>query len=153
MYFFVPYNISPIQQGIQAGHVALEYAHAHGSSKLFKEFVLNHKTWIILNGGTTRFDEVDPGTMQQTLEQIKSYNANHPNDNIDYAMFIEPDLNNALSGICFICDERVWDYESYPTPEQFDPMEEFSSYEEWLDFVGGERNLFLREIIRTKKLA
>ena len=53
LYFFVPYNISPIQQAIQAGHAALEYAFKYGNTEEFIDFVTNHKTWIILNGGTT----------------------------------------------------------------------------------------------------
>ena len=31
MYFFVPYNISPIQKSIQAGHAALEYAYKNSN--------------------------------------------------------------------------------------------------------------------------
>lgn len=54
MYFFVPYNISEIQKGIQAGHSALEYALKYGRTKEFLDFVENHKTWVILSGGTTR---------------------------------------------------------------------------------------------------
>jgi hypothetical protein len=53
MYFFVPYNISPIQQAIQAGHAALEYADKYASDEIFIKFVREHKTWVILNGGTT----------------------------------------------------------------------------------------------------
>ena len=52
MYFFVPYNISPIQQAIQAGHAALEYAWKFFEKNDYKAF-MQDKTWIILNGGTT----------------------------------------------------------------------------------------------------
>jgi hypothetical protein len=53
MYFFVPNNISDIQKSIQAGHAALEYAYHYGDTKLFDDFITKHKTWVILNGGTT----------------------------------------------------------------------------------------------------
>ncbi len=33
MYFFVPYNISEIQKGIQAGHAALQYANLCGHTR------------------------------------------------------------------------------------------------------------------------
>ena len=62
MYFFVPYNISPIQQAIQAGHAAVEYARLHGHTWLFKDFATNHKTWIILDGGTTNNKLAEGGT-------------------------------------------------------------------------------------------
>jgi len=44
MYFLVPYNISPIQQAIQAGHAALEYALKYGEDPDFLDFVEYHKT-------------------------------------------------------------------------------------------------------------
>ena len=31
--------------------------------------------------------------------------------------------------------------------------EEFESYEQWVEFIGGKRNIFLRELIKDKKLA
>ena len=52
MYFFVPYNILDIQKGIQAGHVVEQYAAKHKSAA-YDDYVENHKTWIILNGGPT----------------------------------------------------------------------------------------------------
>ena len=56
LYFFVPYNISPIQQAIQAGHAALEYAYKFGNTSDYIDFMINDKTWVILNGGTTNDD-------------------------------------------------------------------------------------------------
>lgn len=56
MYFFVPCNISEIQKGIQAGHAALEYAFLYGDTDEYKSFIVNDKTWIILNGGTEKWE-------------------------------------------------------------------------------------------------
>lgn len=179
MYFFVPYNISPIQQAIQAGHAALEYAHKYGDTELFKEFVVRHKTWVILDGGTTNaqrdFEGISQGTLNQIGDQLM--------DNlIDTAWFHEPDLNDALTALCFIADERVfnkkdypdiWDYivdiKMYPDAKAEMPAENYimiksqsieklqemfpEYYKEWVRFVGGVKNVFLRELLKDKKLA
>jgi hypothetical protein len=68
MYFFVPYNISEIQKGIQAGHAALRYARQFSADNPdVWNFVDNYETWIILNGGTTNnerdFEDVPLGTL------------------------------------------------------------------------------------------
>lgn len=181
MYFFVPYNISPIQQAIQAGHAALEYARRFGNSELFRDFVNDHKTWIILNGGTTNdqrdFEGIAQGSLNQIGDQLQD-------NNIDFSYFHEPDLNDALTALCVIVDERVFNYKDYPdfvnwlldikmTPEgkteagknnpelwvrlrlypdlQQEMFPEY--YKEWVRFMGGLKNVFLRELIRDKKLA
>ena len=181
MYFFVPYNISPIQQAIQAGHAALEYAHKFGKSELFINFINKWKTWIILNGGTTNskrdFEGISQGTLNQIGDELLK-------NKIAFAYFEEPDLNDALTAVCFICDERVFNYEDYPDfinwlldikmlPEAKEEanknnpdlwvrlklypdlqQEMFPEYyQEWIEFLGGEENIFLRELIRNKKLA
>lgn len=143
MYFFVPYNISEIQKGIQAGHAAIQYVVEHGHSKEFRDFYINSKTWIILNGGTTRYSQEDCGSMNQIAESLFD-------NGIPYTLFQEPDLNNALSAICFLADERVWDKEKYPDFEDYDGELE---YQEWFDSVGGEKNVFLRELLKDKHLA
>lgn len=119
MYFLVPYNISPIQQAIQAGHAALEYANNFGNTKLFKDFVENHKTWIILNGGTTnnKFElgtGKSLGTLNQCVQDILNFNQENPNIKINFSTFQEPDLNDALTSICLIVDERVFNKDEYP---------------------------------------
>jgi hypothetical protein len=182
MYFFVPYNISPIQQAIQAGHAALEYARKFGASELFRDFVNDHKTWIILNGGTTNdqrdFDGIAQGSLNQIGDQLQD-------NDIDFSFFHEPDLNDALTALCVIVDERVFNREEYPdfidwllnvkmlepakdealknNPDlwvklKLKPLEEVQEmfpeyYKEWVRFLGGVKNVLLRELIRDKKLA
>lgn len=107
LYFFVPYNISDIQKGIQAGHAALEYANLYYQYLDYIDFVNNNKTWIILNGGTTNSSIENTGTLDQIQTDLF-------NNGIRYAHFYEPDLNNALTAVCFLADERVWDKEKYP---------------------------------------
>lgn len=181
MYFFVPYNLSPIQQAIQAGHAAQQYDHKYRYVELLTEFIENHKTWIILNGGTTNsirdFDGVSQGTLNQIGDELLE-------NEIDFAYFKEPDLENALTAVCFICDERVWNYEDYPdfvtwlmdikmtdvgkeeanknNPELWVRLRLYPDlqqqmfpeyYLEWIEFMGGHKNVFLRELIRNKKRA
>lgn len=187
MYFFVPYNISPIQQAIQAGHAALEYAWKFPVTSAYIDFMKNDKTWIILNGGTTNdslIKESDDGfavvwTPAGTLNRIEF---DLDLNKIPYSKFQEPDLNNALTAVCFLADERVWDYETYfefydwllevkmnpefkysldlknPQIRRYSPEKQKELfpefYDQWVkEVLGGEKNEFLRNLIRGKKLA
>ena len=119
MYFLVPYNISPIQQAIQAGHAALEYARKYSDDEDFIDFADNHKTWIILNGGTTNDTQIPEtgyykGSMDNYFGELCSWMVEHPKDIIKFSYFYEPDLNDALTAICLIVDERVFNREDYP---------------------------------------
>jgi hypothetical protein len=182
MYFFVPYNISEIQKGIQCGHAALRYARQFSpNNPEVWDFVDNHETWIILNGGTTNdqrdFNGIPLGTLNQIGDDL---NENH----MEFSYFMEPDLNNALTSLCFICDERVFNRKDYPdfvdwlldikmtdegkeeahknNPELWVRLRLYPEtqqemfpdyYKEWVRFVGGVKNVFLRELIQDKKLA
>ena len=61
MYGMVPYNISPIQQGIQFGHAVVDYGqrmkylgeHNQSLNTQYNDWADNYKTFIILSGGTT----------------------------------------------------------------------------------------------------
>lgn len=177
MYFFVPYNISPIQQGIQAGHAlgrhCLKYGRYNPNHIVWK-FLEKWETFVILNGGTTNdkrdFEAIPAGSLNVIGDQLLEHD-------FEFAYMIEPDLNNALTAISFICDERVFNYKDYPDfldwvfknylydepadrvikLKMMEPLElafMFSSYyKEWLEFLGGDKNLFLRDLIRGKKKA
>jgi hypothetical protein len=173
LYVFVPYNVSDIQKGIQAGHVALEYANLYGNTDAYQSFIKHDKTWIVLNGGTTRgetFSRLYPDGLGSLDEISKSLSE----EGIPHAKFFEPDLNFALTGVCFLADERVWDYKSYPDFEDVyweavlykhfsagrtltrqELIEKYSKqYSAWVDeYMGCDENVFLRELIRDKKLA
>lgn len=152
MYFFTIYQLSGIQAGIQCGHAALEYAKTYGDTELFKNFVENHKTWIILNGGTTNSSRDFKGEVSGSLNKICDTLSDH---DIKYSVFCEPDLENALTAVCFIADERVYNYEKYPDYEDAvkNNMWGGINYKDWVNFMGGDKNVFLRELIKGKKLA
>jgi hypothetical protein len=175
MYFFVPYNISGRQMGIQAGHAALRYARKFAAEyPEVWDFVDNHETFIILNGGTTNderdFEDKAIGTMNQYADMLID-------NDIRFSYFQEPDLNHALSALCFLCDERVFNKKDYPNFVDWlinkygitddalavvklrtDSMEilmteRADDYKEWVRLMGGVKNVFLRELTEGKKLA
>ena len=172
-YYFVPYNISDKQKGIQAGHAGWRYARRFSADNPeVWDFVDNHETTIILDGGTTNsrrdFDGIALGTLNQIADSLLE-------NDIPFAHFEEPDLNDALTALCFLADERVFNREDYPNfvdyvikkqgsegseyvqikiKPQEELMEIYSDYyKEWVRLIGGVKNVFLRELIKDKKLA
>lgn len=179
MYFFINYQLTGIQKGIQCGHSALEYADKYGSDEEYIIFVREFKTWIILDGGTTNerrdFDGLAFGSLNQIADNLLK-------NDIKFAYFLEPDLNDALTAVCFLADERVFNRKDYPdfldyifdvkmypeakaaTPEQNYVMLKMQSmerlqemfpeyYKEWVRFIGGVKNVFLRDLLKDKKKA
>lgn len=134
MYGLVPYNISPIQQAIQFGHAVVEYGqmiknkgpvgsgiyswYTRDNEGVYNDWANNWKTFIILNGGTSNHstnrysNEEYVGTMEQNLKSLEE-------NGVDLATFYEPDLNDMLSAIVFIVDERVFNKKDYPNFEDW----------------------------------
>ena len=163
MYFMVPYNISGRQAGIQALHAVVEYQqNVRGMGKvedLYNLWATKWKTVIVCNGGTTNNDPQDMwyGTMQQKRDQLSEMG-------IPYSEFHEPDMNNAMSAVAFLVDERVFLDELYPNyvdmptpwkdkPRGYRPKEEevakweaenAKNREKWVEKIGGPKNDFLR---------
>ena len=113
MYGFVPYNLSDIQKGIQFGHAVVEYQLKYGKDQNYLNFAKYDKTFIILNGGTTNDISGTLNALQNDLKSLK----------VKFATFREPDLNNALTGIVFLLDEKVWNREKYVYTAEECPFE------------------------------
>ena len=183
MYGFVPYNISEIQKSIQFGHAIVEYGqmvkrnlNETNISEIYDDWADNWKTFIILNGGTSNHvDSEYVGSMEGILEELKS-------NDVTLATFNEPDLNDMLSAITFIIDERVFNRKNYPdfgdwimenhfsylknnmlTGNKIERMRkegyflsgnttEKKLYSDWVDLVGGEKNVFLRDFLNPNKV-
>jgi hypothetical protein len=153
MYGLVPYNINPIQQGIQFGHAVVEYGRNCDGIKnmqaLYNEWADNWKTFIILNGGTTNTktsieDGMPFGSLNKHLLTLHDIG-------IPVATFYEPDLGDQLTAIVFIVDERVFNKAKYPDFVYLDPGEP-----DWLDELPeeeAERIIRLREFLSTFRLA
>lgn len=164
MYFFTIYQLTGIQAGIQCGHAALEYSRVYKDSEIFINFADNWKTWIILNGGTTNYEIDEEGVSMGSLNQIGD---SLSENDIDFSFFREPDLNYSLTALCFICDERVFNKKDYPDFRDYskdtyiiNPTDSDESliishpneYKEWIRLVGGMKNVFLRDLLKDKKL-
>lgn len=161
MYGLVPYNISEIQKGIQFGHAVVEYTQKYFKDGDYQEWANNHKTFIILNGGTS-------STMSENIIKLNE-------EGIKNAHFIEPDLNDMKSAVVFLVDSRVYDRENYldfyeyctkikgrtlpPRKELGDDfikmVKEMNTpdYNDWVEYIGGEKNVFLREYLKDFRLA
>lgn len=186
----VPYNISPIQQAIQFGHAVVEYGqnmkrlgeHNQSLNKQYDDWADNWKTFIILNGGTSNHSqnryhhEGDfSGSMEKNGAELMA-------NGIHIATFYEPDLNDMLSAIVFVVDERVFNKEKYPDFDlkpfygedrqkiseiYADPMNpvfpnKFAlignthvkpEWDKWVESIGGRKNLFLRIFLKNFRLA
>ena len=153
MYGLVPYNLSPIQQGIQFGHAVVEYGQYVKDippfEAVYDKFAMKDKTFIILNGGTTNENPERLGTLQQHAQTLK--------DNLVlFAEFREPDLNDALTAVVFLVDERVFKKDLYPDfvrDENATEARNEKQYKEWVEKIGGRRNVFLRSFLPNFRLA
>ena len=94
MYFFVLRQLSGINKGIQAGHAALEYGFTFNDKKEYQDFLIKHKTFIVLDGGGSE-------CMKQRAEELHDFG-------INYEGFFEPDLGGCLSALAFIVPESVY---------------------------------------------
>ena len=180
MYGLVPYNISPIQQGIQFGHAVVEYGQMVKGKKpqeiIYNDWADNWKTFIILNGGTTNHktsleDGLPFGSLNNHLLTLMD-------NGIEFASFNEPDLGDQLTAVVFIVDEKVFNRKKYPdfedwvienygdlivgTGSAYQIANEIKNskskhdkkvYQEWINLVGGEKNAFLRDFLKNFRLA
>lgn len=156
---FVPYNISEIQKGIQFGHAVVEYANTVNVtdnrlvSDAYRKWSRFDKTFIILNGGTTNAG-INPGpgfiygTMDTILDTLEDMD-------IPHASFREPDLNHALTAIVFLVSEVSYDFNEWPdvvstegSIDQIIERQKIANIQKY-----GKKTMFLRELIRNKKLA
>lgn len=156
MYGLVPYNLSPIQQGIQFGHAVVEYGLNFFNDPQYQDWANNWKTFIVLNGGTSNHSKnrYHSGEFWGTMEKNCQELINH---NVKIGEFYEPDLNDMLSAIVFIVDERVFNKEKYPD-FTLDPTilseEEYNlEFQKWIHSIGGYQNLFLRNFLKNFRLA
>jgi hypothetical protein len=178
MYGLVPYNISPIQQAIQFGHAVVEYGQKF-KNDTYNNWADNWKTFIILNGGTTNHktsleDGLPFGSLNNHLLTLMD-------NDVEFAQFNEPDLGDQLTAVVFIVDEQVFNRKKYPDFSDWLMSSKYADliiteldgnvysianniknstskqdqrvYQEWVSFVGGEKNVFLRDFLKNFRLA
>ena len=155
MYGLVPYNLSPIQQGIQFGHAVVEYGLDFFNTPEYQEWAKIDKTFIILNGGTTNDSNMRLGTLQQNYFELTDRG-------IKVGEFHEPDLGDQMTAVVFLVDDRAFDKTHWPDyvgPYYIDgttPIE--MDYYEWkMKFAETEKEadqiIFLREFLKRFRLA
>lgn len=170
MYGLVPYNLSDIQKGIQYQHGVTEYGRLavnSGNEATYNRWADKWRTSIVLSGGTTNENKDSQwyGTMQQHRDALLEME-------IPFAEFHEPDLNDTMTAVIFLVDERVFNRDLYPdfketekpwadkrnyTPsdEEFEKWENINltNYHNWVEKIGGPKNAFLREFTPKFRLA
>ena len=148
MYGLVPYNLSPIQQGIQFGHAVVEYGLEYFETDEYQQWARYNKTFIILNGGTTNDTRLKLGTLNNYLYELSDRG-------FKIGEFSEPDLGDQLTAVVFLVDDRVFDRETWP---DFDGPNFLPNYYEWkMKFADTEeeadRIVWLRSFLGNFKLA
>lgn len=92
-YTFVNSYICGIQVGIQAGHSIVELMTTYKDNELVREWSLNHKTFVWLDGG-------DADGMQETLNLLIKAG-------LPYEFFMEPGLGNMITAVSVVLPTRL----------------------------------------------
>lgn len=100
MYCLVLRQLNQMQKGVQSTHSVVEYIKMFGDDKELWQWIDNDKTLILLDGGTYL-------EMEETINMLTE-------NNIQFAVFCEPDLNGLVTCISLLASELVWDRETYP---------------------------------------
>lgn len=149
MYVLVERHLSPLDKGIQSAHAVVEYyneCHLWNKKeelKAFDKWANEDKTLILLNGGTVI-------GLDKTLELFEE-------NNIAYGAFREPDLDNIVTAVAVMADERIFD-DNYMSFDMWRLKallnNAYSSCEkEYEKYIGGHGNVILKEFLNGKKLA
>lgn len=159
MYGVVIRHLSGIQKGIQYQHAVQEYANAFQKDKEHIQWAKEDKTAVILECHSTN-NEISASNMAQ----MQTLLAELVGLEWKFASFKEPDLNDTMTSIVFLADDRVWDRENYPdwkTVVYESRLREDSAlesesnpfYKVWLQRVGGPRIAQMKKILSPYKLA
>lgn len=159
MYGLVPYNLSPIQQGIQFGHAVVEYSLINFEKPEYQQWAKKDKTFIILNGGTTNSRLV--GSIHENyIGTLNNHEQTIFDKGIEYASFFEPDLGDQLTAVVFLVDDRVFDKVTWPdfSMDQYLRVSEAEQYWNWkMKFAETEKEadqiVFLREFLKQFRFA
>jgi hypothetical protein len=162
---------------VEYGQKVKEHNHEQ-SSIIYNDWANNWKTFIILNGGTTN----DKTSLEDGLPfgSLNNHLLTLVNNDVNFASFSEPDLGDQLTAVVFIVDERVFNKKKYPEFSDWLMYSKYADlirteltnvysivekikkstnkqdkkiYQEWVDFVGGEKNVFLRDFLENFRLA
>lgn len=137
MYCLVLRHLSPINKGIQCTHACEQYGEKYRKEEDYIRYIHEDKTLIMLEGGTSPdMDEIEKYLLEK---------------NVQHYAFREPDLNNLVTAICFLVDERVWDGELFE--KTLDDAVLYGETDITTECIGGTKNLAKGIIIKGKRLA
>ena len=88
------------QQGIQSDHAGTEYALKYFNTPEWQRWARKDKTIIVLEAFTDT-------QLQEAYDELRKLKVN-------VTKFHEPDMNNCLTGICFLIGETTWNTKKYP---------------------------------------
>lgn len=146
MYCLAERHLSSIQKAIQSAHGIIEYSLAYGHTPEYRQWAEKDKTMIVLDGGNA-------GDLDELLCIISANNYN-------VRAFEEPDLNGITTVVCFLADERIFDYSKYgKSYEDYQKICQGDSetpkwdHAEWIKWIGGRNAEIIKTIISEKRTA
>ncbi len=155
MYALVHRSLSSIQKGIQAQHAITKFQREwpqEEPKKRYEKWADVDQTTIILDGGSH-------------IELLDSYVKITNKFEHCATLFKEPDLNNCVTAVAFLLDERIFDEKKYPdslppiASSKYGDLEIVSAIYRPFDMVaflmsiGGEKNYELRKFVKSFRLA
>lgn len=152
MYVLVERHLSPISKGIQAAHAIVEYGMMIGMDEEYNDWALRDKTIIMLDGGTPK-----------DLNKVKT---EMDNRGIKCAQFQEEDLGYITTAVAFLVEDKIYDAEPFNVfhsnmvkenkellfEKGVEGLEGYAE-KEYCKLLGGENNLYINNIIKSKRLA
>lgn len=87
-------HLSGLQKALQGAHAIVEYEQKFGDTLEYKRWAKKDKTLIILEANTSK-------QLEATFNELKKLK--YPVEK-----FIEPDLSNGITAICFLISEEVF---------------------------------------------
>lgn len=134
-------------------HALEEYHIIYGETKELYKWGRNDKAIKILN--------------VESLKELTDIKKELVKREIRFSCFNEESLGGLLTALCLIVEDKVYDWKQYPdyhtwcfnnhieadimhptVPPMFERNEE--NYANWLEFIGGENNRFLKEMLNSK---
>lgn len=101
-------HLSGIQKGIQAAHAIVEYEQKFGDTLEYKRWAKKDKTLIVLEANTS-------DQLEETYQELKKLK--YPVEK-----FIEPDLSNGITAICFLISETVYNTKKFPDGDSMEDL-------------------------------
>lgn len=164
MYGFAPYQLTGIQKSIQHSHACMEHILTYKDDPIVSQYVFEDKTIVLLDGGTTNSNPERMGTMELYYKTLTE------DFGVKVTKFHEPDLNDAMLGMCFILPDNITQGWQYPinlnlvkrslVMDGIDENDFEYAYNTYPFFkkevdstVGSFKNFQLRQFISSKRLA